>query len=748
MGDVIEVEFPRQADGQHDQDDQHEPRKRGLRDVLPPRSTGENTVDVRPSGAVIRRPLGPLVRRDQAATVTAVAVRITYKAAKGGAKHGTRVVARVARGHGVVAGRAWHVMTLATYDEQIRLARAAGDHDQLAAWIDRKNVARRDRHRRMVELPRKVWGLVKVAGIGAGVAAGLTWVGIPLVVVAAEGKAAAAAWYHGVAETIRGVITTGAVTWHIGTSWQAAAGAVTVWGLITYAAGRHAALPQWATATADGTEGRDIIPTDGAILEALRNLGIPKLDQAFKRGWGTSGHPSQVFQQGTIQDGRGYRTQIRLPQGVNVEAINRKKDLLAHNLVRMPIEVWPTEPKDKPGVLDLWVSDQGALSGPVPPWPILAELDTYVGDYFKGVPAGVNIRGDVVKGLLSEANYAAAGIMGSGKSTLVITLLLGALLDPLVDADVFVMAENADYEPMRPRLRSLTTGAGEATVKACMNTLREAYADLEVRGKALKEHDKRAVNRALAEKDHRLRPRIIVIDECQALFMDEDRGEEAADLTVKLISASRKYAYTLVFLTPEASSASLPRKVMSVVRVKACFAIGDQQSNDAILGTGSYKAGISAVGLEPKTDESDGDIGTAMTRGFMAKPGLLRSYYVNQEDARRVVTRAVAIRKGAGITAQSAVELEPATARDFLADVDEVMGAEVKLRTDEVRHQLIERHRSTYGGWTQQDLTAALAEIGLRARKSNGLMYVRAVDVADALDAREEADDVIEDDAG
>src|SRR6202022_559545 len=138
--------------------------------------------------AIVRRTPGTLVRRDQAAA----AIRVTYKAAQGGAKRGTRVAARVARGHRVVGERFWHATTLATYDEQIRVARAAGDIEVLAAWIDRKNVARRDRHRRMVELPRKAWGLVKVAGIGAGMAAGLTWVGIPLVVVAAEGKAAAA----------------------------------------------------------------------------------------------------------------------------------------------------------------------------------------------------------------------------------------------------------------------------------------------------------------------------------------------------------------------------------------------------------------------------------------------------------------------------------------------------------------------------------------------------------------------------
>jgi S-DNA-T family DNA segregation ATPase FtsK/SpoIIIE len=361
--------------------------------------------------------------------------------------------------------------------------------------------------------------------------------------------------------------------------------------------------------------------------------------------------------------------------------INDKKKVLAHNLIRFPIEVWPTEPRNLPGVLDMWVADQGALSGPVDPWPLLQKG---VGDYFRGVPVAVDIRGKSIIGRLSEANYAVAGQMGSGKSTLIITLLLGALLDPLVDADVFVMADNADYEPMKPRLRTLRTGQGDEVVAACMASLKGAYNELAVRGKALREHDARAVTRELAEKDARLRPRIFVIDECQALFMHEEFGEEAVETAVKLESAARKYAVTVIYATPEPTSDSLPRKLISITSNKACFAIGDQTSNDAILGTGSYKAGISAVGLEPKTDESDGDVGTFMARGFTPKPGLLRGYYVSQKDAHAVVERAMKIRAGAGINGASS---GGTGARDLLDDLDEVLEQD-RIRLSDVPGRL------------------------------------------------------------
>ena len=559
--------------------------------------------------------------------------------------------------------RAWDGITLGVYRRQIRAAEAVGDREALAEWVERKQQALDRRRTRLAGLPSLAVSLVKLT---VGATAGLTvLVFVIAIAVQVVGAGTAAGVLHWVADAVRWLIDAAAVTWSIGMTCAPVVIAVAAWR----EGRRRGETPAWLVGGGDGgPEGRDVIPDEGAILNALRHLGISELNRAFKGGW------RPRFPMATHQDGKGHRTQLELPAGVTVEMINKKKKLLAHNLVRFPIEVWPTEPT--PGVLDLWVANPGALSGPVDPWPLLADGGS---DYFKGVPVGVNIRGKTIIGRLSEANYALAGMMGSGKSTLIIDLLLGALLDPLVDAEVFVMAVNADYDPMKPRLRTLLTGTGEEIVEACLNTLRNAYADLDVRGRALKEHGERAVNRRLAERDARLRPRIIVVDECQALFMHETMGEEAVSLTVRLLNAARKYGYTLIFATPEPSSASLPRKVMAVTSNKACFAIGDQQSNDSILGTGSYTAGISAVSLEPKTDEGLGDVGTCMAKGFEPKPGLLRCFYVSQSDARAVVERAMKLREQAGISRGGAVVEER---RDLLEDLAAALGGATEYAAD------------------------------------------------------------------
>ncbi|MFI9010150.1 FtsK/SpoIIIE domain-containing protein [Actinosynnema sp. NPDC053489] len=518
----------------------------------------------------------------------------------------------------------------------------------------------------------------------------------------------------------------------VGSYWWAwAASGAAVWAARTIPVGRsRGTLPVWAAADeARPADGRDIIPDESAVLSALRHLsGLPALKQAFKEGWGRNITPTWV--QPPHRDGKGWRMQLVMPKGVPVEEIVKRKTVFAHNLVRLPVEVWPSEPKERPGVLDLWVADQGALSGPVEPWPL---LESGTVDFFAGVPLGVNIRGERVTGQLSEKNYAIAGMMGSGKSTLIITMLTGALLDPLVDADVFVLATNADYDPMRNRLRTLRTGADRETVTACMDTLRELYRDLETRGKALQQHGARAVTRKLAEKDARLRPRVVVIDECQALFMDNEYGEEAADVTVKLISAARKYGIVLVFATPEPSTASLPRKVMAVVSCKACFAIGDQQSNDAVLGTGSYKQGISAVSLEPKTTEGPGDIGTAMVRGIMAKPGLLRSHYLTTDEVTAVMERAAALRAGH----VSAPAEDDAPTVDTLADIARVLGSEPRLRSAVVLSRLIEHDPDHYGDWSFKDLRAVLDRHDVPPRKYQGDSVVRADDITDAITRRD-----------
>ncbi|KAB8186835.1 hypothetical protein FH608_045920 [Nonomuraea phyllanthi] len=629
-------------------------------------------------------------------------------------KQVARVVARnsvtVAQGWHSWLVRAWDALTGGVYRRQIRAAEAAGDREALDHWLVRRREAARDRRERLMELPKL--GLQVAIFAAGGCLALVVLMVIVSTLVLVTGAGEFTDVFVWVGDVLRWVFTAVAFLW--------VPFLVVLPFLVVIAAWREGRrkgeTPKWLVADSGFDTGgsRDLIPDEGAILNALRNLEISPLNRAFKAGW----RPRFVLP--TERDGNGYHTQLEMPPAVPVSMVVEKKKTLAHNLVRFPIEVWPTEPRGMPGVLDLWVADQGALSGPVDDWPLLHEG---AADYFKSVPVAVDIRRRNVNGRLFEANYAIAGMMGSGKSTLIITLLLGALLDPLVEADVFCMADNADYDPMKPRLRTLRTGTSEDVAEHCLATMSDIYNELSIRGKALQEHGVRAANRKIAEKDERLRPRIIVVDECQALFMHETLGRKALETAVKTENAARKYGVTIIYATPEPSSDSLPRRLISITSNRACFAIGDQTSNDAVLGTGSYKAGISAVGLEPKTDESLGDVGTFMGRGFTPKPSLLRGYFVSQSQAVPVVQRALQIREKAGYGSAGPATMQH---RDLIDDLDEVLGQDrIRLADVPGRLRKLAPHWLPYQSLTGTQLRDILTrEHGVKVPNSGNVLYL------------------------
>jgi S-DNA-T family DNA segregation ATPase FtsK/SpoIIIE len=684
----------------------------------------------------------------------------------------------------VLAQRLWESRTGARYERMMRRAEQVGDTKDLLEWESRAEKAREQRHRHRVEwwstMP-KAWTRAAALSLGILVAV-LLVIGIALSYIAKD-MARVLAPFISAADFIGWVCHVVAlawlpflvalplllwvVLWMVGRSQatamayptasdepatpvQASSATPTRWADVdpgpdeilggdqaavdTVVSGGRQVIDADPDPTADTptVEHRTVVltrprpgvdPDEDSILDALRDLSITKLDQACKDGWGTPDYHEDVWVTHPIRDGKGWRCQLLLPRGVNVEMITRKRKLLAHNLKRKPTEVWPTEPDELASVLDLWIADRGSLNGPVPPWPLLATLATARTDYFTSVPVGIDVRGNEVNGRLFEANYAIGGIMGSGKSTLGINLVAGAMLDPLADIDVFVMAENADFEPARPRLRTLATGIGPDTITACMDTLDELYADLAVRGRALKEHDERSVNRHLAEIDSRLRPRLVLIDECQALFLSDKYGEHAVNRCVELQGAARKYALTLVYLTPEPTGGSLPRRLVAVCTCKACFSVGDHTANDAVLNTGSHSSGVTAVGLRPKTDRSLGDVGTAMTRGFTPTPELLRFHYLTQQDMHRVTQRAMELYGGqAGTTSQG-----------FWDDVIAVMAGQERVLSKDVLAQLRSRWPATYGKWSAQNLASALRELHVEIQQGrvNGGVGQRYVALAD-----------------
>lgn len=624
----------------------------------------------------------------------------------------------VAGGTRIVTRRAWDGRTVSRYERMMRAAEAAGNVELAKEWEERASRFRADRHKRRMELLTSSPRIAKSAAVGVvATEAGLLLLGGTLA-IANEDITQVIAPTMAVIEFIRWVVALGALVWGPAVFCAPWLTLLALWSV----GRKNEAAPRWAL-PADAP-GRDVVPDENAILNALRHLNLGPLNKAFKDGW------QARWVQPTTRLGNGWHAQLQLPMGVTVEMITGKKGVLAHNLMRKPIEVWPTEPRQQPGVMDLWVADQGSLSGAVPPWPLLTDGTA---DYFKGVPVGVSQRGDKVMGKLMASNYLIGGVMGSGKSSLVIALLLGAMLDPLVDIDVYVMAFNVDYDPMKPRLRALVKGDDDEQAEAALKALRGLVDDVTRRGKLLEAlgGEETKLTREIAQRDPRMRPRVVVFDECHELFMHKKYGKEAAELAVRVMKKARKVGITLIWATVSPTADSIPKDVTRNTSHNVAFAVGDHIANDGLLGTGKHKAGITATTLNPAED-----IGTALTVGFTKNPfELIRSYYVRKDAEVDQVTPVV--NRALGLLGGPVLITETPEKADHLADIAAVLGDEPRMRTDEVRQQLAERNPAEYRAWTAQDLTRVLEAADAAPYKSSGVMVVSRARIREALEARE-----------
>ena len=524
------------------------------------------------------------------------------------------------------------------------------------------------------------------------------------------------------------VTTTGTIVgWSVAHWWAFLLAGLGVWGSRRWKDGQklgEQVLPAHLRQT--GKRVAYVELTENALVAALANIGVARLSAAIKEGWpNRDTDHAWVRPPMMAEGGKAYTAKLRLPMGAGVKDVARAKDLLAHNLGCRPQELFVDPDEDDPTVLDLYRLEPGVLREPVDPYPLLTEGTT---DFFSGFPVGMSPRGTVVETTVWERNFVFAGIMGSGKSTMIKALLAGAALDPLVDIDVFVFAENYDFDPLAPVLSTFLKGDTEANVQACQDHIKKLHADLAVRGQLLAKHGITEVNREVAAKEPGLRPRIVVIEECQAFFRQDDPQErrELVNLLVRFYSAARKYGIVLVFATPNPSDQSLPRDLMAVTSNKACGAIGDKARNNIVLGEKAHENGISALGLKAKTKDKLNDCGTLMTSGFMDTPGVVRSFYLTPEDLAGIAARGAELRGGATTPAAPAPEV-----RDLVEDLTTVMVGDDPVNAGDLVGALrgLAPGYKPYRELTKPKLVAALDELGIKPPSTGNLYPVDPVTV-------------------
>lgn len=625
-------------------------------------------------------------------------------------------------------GRIRDARTLSVYDHGVRAAKASGDLQALAEWVDRRQQAVSERHQRLLNFPKLLAGLTKVLLGSLAVFTLLTLVVGLILDLADVGTFLGVT--GGVVKAIAWCVTTVYVAW----KWLLLVAAVVVLGLAWREGCKRGTPPDWAVSPAKRQEAC-VMVTPGGITQALAHLGIAKLDKAMKDGWVVefATPPVRV-------NNKGYQAVFSLPLGVTPDMIADKRAVLARNLYREPIEVWPAASQDRVTFVDLWVADAGSGRKPAPPYPLLTSGTV---DVFKAVPFGVSQRGDLIAPPLVEANMVFGGLPGQGKSNAVRVMMLGAALDPLAELRVFVFAGNGDFDVYRPRLAQYERGTGLEVVEAALAALHELYEEVGRREARLAELGVKTVTRALAEKHPDLRPVVVGFSECHELFGNAEFGKEAGEVAVNVVKRGRKTGVILAFDTQSARTSAIPTALVEQVAINVCFHVKSWRNNDGFLGDGSFQAGIRATELRYKVDR-----GTAVTTGTTDEAfELLKWFYIEARDdgfdaAEDVIKRAMTrVHPAVPVGAKKLSGAGPLAARDLLEDVAVVLGGE-RVNAADVPSRL----RELAPGWAPYRtldgvrLRSLLADEGVKVPSTGNRWPVDPVAVQAVLARRATAD--------
>lgn len=725
MGEVIEAQdrFPRREstedrvepyvfDGELVDEREQELVKRGLRDLLPrTRAT---------QAARVARRGGDAGREGAARAVGRVAVRTAFL---------------VGRGHLSWAKRASDAITYAALREQIRQARLAGDLEGLERWYRHLEAAKTARRRRIRELPQTIRNLLVSVAVAIVVLCGLLLVGG---IAVAFNRPLGWGWSDYWAfwsQTGNALVMAVAVLVQVGMY-----AALPTWLFAAYRAGRGE-VPRWMVAPADLADAGATVTADGITL-ALAALKITALTRYVDRGGRLE------FVVSPREQGGGTYCQVRLPVGVMAADLLDSKTVerFAGNLSRHKHEVYPQrDPKADARVLDLWVADKGALDRPAPEWPLLHDGEVDV--WRDRLPWGVTMRSEQVAVGMLQKHWLVGATSKQGKTTVFRLLALGLALDPTVELHIADLKGDGDWSMFRDRAATLIEGGAEEHAEATCELLEWAVGEMRRRYEDKTEQGLKLTRDLSRQKGSGFHPIYLFVDECQILYgapspiggtKDGDRAWRAAKT---LHDQARAVNIHLLQATQRPDNRTLPVQVREGAHVRVALNVPNAEAAKMILADAADR------GARPQ------DLRAGMDRGVLVATGevedipqsqafiIVRTHFVNGDQAAEVIARAVATMQRQGRTVNQRHLAQEPEQRDFAKDLESVLHGEVRVRTEVIRHRLCELHPGTYEGWSAPDLTAALADLDIPVRKSEGVKVIRADDVHHALTQRHQNDD-------
>lgn len=449
------------------------------------------------------------------------------------------------------------------------------------------------------------------------------------------------------------------------------------------------------------------------VRRALLSLQLSGINSAVAKDPNAISFPVEIH-----RDGPGHLAIVDLPYGVEAAEVIARRGKLASGL-RLPLDqVWPEPAPGHTGRLALWVGFEPASQMRQPAWPLLKGGQV---DVFKPFPFATTPRMNVVDASLMYRNWLFGGQPGSGKTFALRLLALAAALDPRVELRIYEMKGVGDFKALEPVCAEYGNGFDDDTLAACAQLIDWLYEECQRRSKridhyaALGKAPENKVTPELASlKGSGLHPLVVVLDELQELMLSP-HGKRAGEILEKVIKLGRALGVILLIGTQIPDKDSLPTGITRNVNTRFCLSVADQTANDMILGTSQYKLGHRATVFKPGPPSEGGEAGWGILRGI-GETGARCSFYVDSDQAARIIARAVALRTAAGtLPAEGTQTREARPSYDVLTDVATVWpDGEDAVWNETLLERLAELRPEVYANWKPVQLTSALAPYGVK----------------------------------
>lgn len=420
------------------------------------------------------------------------------------------------------------------------------------------------------------------------------------------------------------------------------------------------------------------------------------------------------------RDSSGYRADLYLPPGVPASAVAAKRSELSASLQRELGCVWPEVGKDHEGHLILYISDQNMSTTEQERWPVLRKNQSNV---FEPAPAFTNQRTRWVPLTLAYTSGVIGGNPRMGKSFFVRELGLLAGMDVRTKVAAIDLKGTGDLSPLALFAHFYSRGYRPDKIEEQLEFVRWLSNDMQRRADVIDglSHEEcpesKVTDELASRKSLGLEPWLVLVDECQQWFNHPDKkiAAEFQRLCTDLVTQGPALGIMCYFSTQKPSAKAIPTSVSDNAVIRVCFRVIGYESNDAVLGDGMHKAGITAELF------SFDDKGIAYLLGEGDKPQIVRT--VDGLDAPASEKIAEEIRKSrvragrlTGHAAGEEMEREEEQLK-LLDDVRQVFGTADVMDIGSIATGLARLRPELHGGLDSKTLPPQLRRMEVKVEK-------------------------------